>query len=194
MFPRFLAVCSFFCAVAASAQHLGEAQQEVVAREGPPIEENHAKGTAIYRNGPWKIDVTYANGIAKQVTVTKLDSLTEDEIQSILAKNADGATWRELQINGDTRIWQRSDLATARCARIKPRSVELRDSPLSRGAACRACSDDGRREPCGVRSVRRQVPAVSMPSSQAQRLVVAPLLPDNAPARPPLRRRSKTTS
>ena len=92
VFPRFLALCSFFCAVAASAQNLGETQQAIVARHGAPIEENHAKGTAVYRRGPWKIDVTYADGVAKQLKVTKLNSLTEEEIHSVLATNADGAT------------------------------------------------------------------------------------------------------
>ena len=134
MFPRFLILLLGLIS-AASAQHLGDSQEEIVAQNGAPIEANHAKETAVYRRGPWKIEIAYANEIAKKLTITKLDPLTDEDIQSILAANAAGATWHELQINGSSRIWQRSDLATARCDRVKPRSIELINSPYPKTQA-----------------------------------------------------------
>jgi restriction system protein len=123
-FP-FLAAISLFFAAAASGQQLGQTKEAIVASNGPAIEENHAKNTAVYRSGPWKIDIVYADGIAKKLTFTQTDSLTDDEIHSILANNANGAVWREIGLSGGTRMWQRSDLATAQCDRIKPHSISM---------------------------------------------------------------------
>lgn len=128
-FP-FLTAISLFIGVAASGQQLGQTKEAIVASNGPAIEENHAKNTAVYRAGRWKFDIAYADGIAKKLTVTKTDSLTDEEIGSVLANNADGAVWREIGLSGATRMWQRSDLATAQCDRIKPRSISMTASPL----------------------------------------------------------------
>ena len=116
--------------IAASGQQLGQTKEAIIARNGPAIEEDHNKNTAIYRSGPWKIDIVYANDIAKKLTVTKTDSLTDGEIRSVLENNAEGAVWHEIGLNGGTRMWQRSDLATAQCDRINPRSISMTASPL----------------------------------------------------------------
>lgn len=128
-FPFLMAV-SLFIVAAASGQQLGQTKEEIAAQNGPASEENHAKNTAVYRSGPWKIDIVYVDGFAKRLTITKTDSLTDDEIRLVLASNADGAVWREIGLSGGTRMWQRSDLATAQCDRIKPRSVSMTASPL----------------------------------------------------------------
>lgn len=132
MFPKILVVLFSLSAAVADAQHLGESRAAIVAQDGPAIEENHAKGTAIYRQGSWKIEIQYSGDVAKTLKVTKLDTLSEDDIQAILEKNSDGARWHELSINGPTRMWQRSDLATARCDRLNPRSIEMRDTPFQK--------------------------------------------------------------
>jgi Restriction endonuclease len=128
-FPFLIAVL-LFASITASGQQLGQTKEAIIARNGPAIEENCAKNTAVYRSGPWKFDVGYVDGIAKKLTVTKTDSLTDDEIHSVLANNADEAVWREIILSGETRMWQRSDLATAQCDRIKPRSISMSAPPL----------------------------------------------------------------
>jgi restriction system protein len=128
-FPFLMAV-SLLMVAAASAQQLGQSKEAIVALNGPAIEENHTKNTAVYRTGRWKFEITYVDGIAKKLTVTKIDSLTDEEIHSVLMSNAEGAIWREIELSGETRMWQRSDLATAQCDRIKPRSIRMTASPL----------------------------------------------------------------
>ena len=83
-------------------------------RETVPPSKNHSKNTAVYRIGRWKFEIVYADGVAKKLTVTKIDSMTDEEIHSVLMANAEGAAWREIELSGETRMWQRSDLATAR--------------------------------------------------------------------------------
>ncbi len=135
MFPRAVVCACFLIATAVSAQHLGETREAIVARNGPAIEENHSKGTAIYRRGSWKIEVGYTNGIAGMLKVTGLNALSEDAIRAILESNKGGAEWHELSISGPTRRWQRTDLATASCARANPRSVEMVNTPLGQNKA-----------------------------------------------------------
>ncbi|MGI8436762.1 MAG: restriction endonuclease [Chthoniobacterales bacterium] len=114
----------------ALGQRLGQTRQALVAESGAATEENHSKGTAIYRHESLKIEVTYKNDIAQQLVVTALDPLPDDAIRGILQLNTAGGTWKELQSGGPVRVWQRSDLAQARCARFKPRAVTLVDAPF----------------------------------------------------------------
>ena len=113
----------------ASGQQLGQTKETIVAQSGPAIEENHTKNTAVYRNGPWKVEIVYADNIAKKLTVTKIDVLTEDEIRSVLANNTDEQSGANRPSRG-TRMWRRSDFATAQCDRINPRSISMTASPL----------------------------------------------------------------
>jgi restriction endonuclease len=115
--------------VVSPAMQIGQTRDAIVAQHGPAVEENHAMDTAVYRSGLWKVDVSYDQNTAKILTFTKTDPLGEAEIRAILAQNAGGATWHELQISGSIRQWQRSDLATAQSERVRPRSIRLINSP-----------------------------------------------------------------
>src|SRR5438067_1537349 len=102
---------------------LGQTRESIAAQHGAATEENHSKHTAVYRAGPWKVDLEYRNGVACKVTFTRIGQLSEEEIQSILIQNAGGAEWHEMEGPGDKRTWQRTDFATAECDRVKPRSI-----------------------------------------------------------------------
>jgi hypothetical protein len=123
-FPFLIAIL-LFIVTAASAQQLGQTKETILAQNGPPIEENHAKNTAVYRKGPWKVDVTYGDDVAKVLTFTKIDPLTESDIRTILSRNALDGDWRELQMGTTTRHWQGSNFAIAQCDRVNPRSIRL---------------------------------------------------------------------
>ena len=151
-FP-FLTAVLLFIVAAASGQQLGQTKEAIVGQNGPAIEENHAKNTAVYRSGPWKTDIMYGDGIAKKLTVTKTDSLTDEETRSVLANNADGAIWREIGLNGGTRMWQRSDFATAQCERTKPRSISMTASPLRHRSTAPAPPPISGSNPAGSTSV-----------------------------------------
>ncbi|MFN2477016.1 MAG: restriction endonuclease [Chthoniobacterales bacterium] len=122
-------VCLLFAA-SASAIQVGQTRDAIVTQYGSPVEENHAKNTAIYRQGPWKVDVTYKDDSVLMLTFTKVDPLTEAEITSILAQNADVAPWQELNMGTTTRHWQGRDVATAQTDRINPRSIRVVDTPF----------------------------------------------------------------
>jgi HJR/Mrr/RecB family endonuclease len=115
----------FFClsALAAGAMELGQSRDSITVQHGPATEENHSKNTAVYRAGPWKVDLEYRDDTACKLTFTRIGQLSEEEIQSILNQNAGGAEWRELEGIGPKRNWQRTDFATAECDRLKPRSI-----------------------------------------------------------------------
>ena len=107
-----------------------------MAQHGRATEENRSRKTAVYRSGPWKVDLEYCDGVACKVTFTRLGQLREEEIQAILIQNAGGATWRELPESGPQRIWQRDDFAQAECNRVKPRAITFRQAlPENEGAA-----------------------------------------------------------
>jgi hypothetical protein len=120
-------------AMAAAAMELGQTKDAILAQHGPATEENHSKNTAVYRTGPWKVDVEYREGIACKLTFTRLGQLSEVEIQSILTQNAGGAEWREMETNSPKRSWQRTDFAAAECARVNPRSMTLMQAPPGAG-------------------------------------------------------------
>ncbi len=108
---------------------LGQTKDAILAQHGPATEENHSKNTAVYRGGPWKVDLQYRDGVACQLTFTKIGQLTEGEIQSILTQNAGGADWREMETSGLRRNWQRTDFAAAECDRVSPRAITFVQAP-----------------------------------------------------------------
>jgi HJR/Mrr/RecB family endonuclease len=108
---------------------LGQTKDAIRAQHGAATEENHRKNTAVYRSGPWKVDIEFCDEVACRVTFTRLGQLSEDEIQSILTQNVGGETWRELEAPGPKRSWQRSDFAAAECERLKPRSITFVQAP-----------------------------------------------------------------
>jgi restriction system protein len=108
---------------------LGQTRDAILAQHGPATEENHSKNTAVYRTGPWKVDVEYRGGIVCKLIFARIGQLSEVEIQSILTQNAGGAEWRELEANSPKRSWQRTDFAAAECDRVKPHSLTLMQAP-----------------------------------------------------------------
>ena len=114
---------------------LGQTKDSILAQHGKATEENRSRNTAVYRSGPWKVDLEYCNGVACKVTFTRLGQLSEEEIQSILTQNAGGATWRELPESGTQRVWQRDDFAQAECNRVKPRAITFAQAPPEDEAA-----------------------------------------------------------
>jgi hypothetical protein len=126
MFSRYFAATLWiFCAVSASAQRLGQTKDEVIAESGPASEENHSKGTAVYRHKWLKIEVTYDNGVARKLVCTSLDPLNDDVIGGILKLNAGGGSWHEMNVSGSTRFWQGPNFAQAKCDRVRPRVLTL---------------------------------------------------------------------
>lgn len=120
----------------ASAQRVGQTREAIIAELGQAAEEDHGKGTAVYRRAGFKIDISYKGATASKVFVTALDSLTEEGIAAILAAHGSSGAWKELQISGSSRIWQGSDLATASCDRLKPRGITFNagSNPAPRSA------------------------------------------------------------
>ena len=114
---------------------LGQTRDAIIAQHGQATEENHSKNTAVYRAAPWKVDVQYRDGIACRLTFSKIGSLTEAEIQSILAQNAGGSEWQEMETSNPKRTWQRTDFATAECDRTKPASITFMQIPAGHDVA-----------------------------------------------------------
>ena len=140
---------------------LGETRDSIVAQHGRATEENHSRNTAVYRSGPWKVDIEFRGDIAWQLTFTRLGQLSEEEIQSILDQNAGGKQWRELESPGAKRSWERSDLATAECDREKPRSIIFRESPpLPEQSANNEPSLLAKEEPSPTETKTAETPAV----------------------------------
>lgn len=128
--PLLLVLCLFGIAEAFAIQ-VGQTRDSVVAQYGAPAEANHGKGTAIYRQGLWKVDVTYGDDASiKQLIFTKTDPLSEQEITSLLAQNTEGAPWREANIGGPTRLFQGQGGAMARCDRQNPRILQVNRGPF----------------------------------------------------------------
>lgn len=164
----------------AAAIQVGESREQIAAKHGLPVEANHAKDTAIYRQGPWKIDVAYKNGVAWQLIFTKTDALTEAEISAILSQNCDVGPWHELKIATRTRHWQGSGAAMAQYDPGKPRSLIIFDSPLraqKKNAAPGASSF-----PVMASLLQSSTPTVPPPSPIACTRDAAAV----APAQPPL--------
>jgi hypothetical protein len=130
---RIIRRVSIFClfALTAGAMELGQTRDSIMAQHGAAAEENHSKNTAVYRSGPWKVDLQYREGVACKLTFTRIGELSEEEIQSILTQNAAGTDWRELEATGNKRGWQRADFATAECDRVKPRAITFAQAPPS---------------------------------------------------------------
>jgi len=129
---------------------LGQTKESIVAQHGPATEENHSKNTAVYRSGPWKVDLQYRDGIACRLTFSKIGRLTEAEIQSILAQNAAGAEWKELESNEAKRTWQRTDFAAAECDRVNPASITFIQAPTGSEASSKPALAENSPTPDGT--------------------------------------------
>lgn len=132
-----LAVSLLLCffSLAARAMELGQTRDAIIAQHGQATEENHSKNTAVYRAAPWKVDVQYRDSIACRLTFSKIGWLTEAEIQSILAQNAGGSEWQEMETSNPKRTWQRTDFAMAECDRTKPASITFMQVPAGHDVA-----------------------------------------------------------
>ena len=128
---RVALVSAFLCLIAlgSRAMELGQTKDSILAQHGSATEENHSKNTAVYRAGAWKVDLEYRDNVACKLTFTRIGQLSEAEIQSVLTQNTSGAEWHEVATEGPRRGWQRTDLATAECDRVNPRSITFVQAP-----------------------------------------------------------------
>ena len=155
------------CATA-SAQQVGQTREAIIAENGQATEENRSNGTAVYRRAGLKVDVSYKGNAASKVVVTALDTLNGEGIATILAAHGSSGTWKELQISGSSRIWQASDLATATCDRVKPRSVTFNAGIKPAAAAPRVTAQVPHFTPPPVVWTGNAAPSVPATTPQAQ--------------------------
>lgn len=147
---------------------LGQTKDAILAQHGPATEENHSKNTAVYRAGPWKVDIEYREGVACKLTFTRIGQLSEEEIQSILTQNAGGGEWREVETNTAKRSWQRTDFAGAECDRLKPRSVTLLQAPPAQEPSATPVLVEGQPSPVPAESSTPAAYAIEQPAALPQ--------------------------
>jgi hypothetical protein len=105
--PLFLVV-TMACAQA----RVGEALPELVSRYGDPLPKSDEKpppnqvgSMEVFQRNGFQIDVTLLDGVSAQESFKKLngDSLSSQEIQTLLADNAQGRAWQAPhKVNGQT--------------------------------------------------------------------------------------------
>lgn len=101
---------SQFCA---QAIELGDTRQEIEARYDTAPLGDHQKGTATYWWDVWRLDIQYTGDVALSLVYTKLDPVSDQEIQNILGQNG-GAAWHATGlVGGRATQWARTDGATA---------------------------------------------------------------------------------
>jgi hypothetical protein len=105
--PLFLAV-TMACAQA----RLGEGLPQLVSRYGDPLPKSDEKpptnqvgSMEVFQRNGFQIDVTLLDGVSVQESFKKLngDSFTSQEIEALLAINAQGRAWQAPhKVNGQT--------------------------------------------------------------------------------------------
>lgn len=106
---------------------LGETEQELVARFGPPVSRarevtlTQSKiiefgSKLIFRQGDWTIESVMIEGRCAREEYWKAGEWTEDQFVTVLTSNAQGEKWTDLSkamTKGLMREWHRGDGATA---------------------------------------------------------------------------------
>ena len=115
----------FTVAITAPAwARLGETEDALVARYGPPLSEFDQKGEegkipmvklTFQKNG-FEIEASVAGGLSVQETFKKVngDVLTTEEARYLLNANAQGFGWEAPQTTGEVKRWTRDDGAVAK--------------------------------------------------------------------------------
>jgi len=108
----------------ASALQLGETREQLVARHGPPSDEDHARNLAMYFWDGWSATLEFHGATVGKIIYRRDWYLQEAEIASLLEANGGAAHWSE--ISGPTdknRLWARDDGAAASCSRFRPLTI-----------------------------------------------------------------------
>lgn len=105
---------------------LGETEKELVARFGQPISRSKhaisAQGKTwelgpklTFKQEEWQITSELVDGRVVRANYQKRGEWTPEQIQTVLAANAQGATWIETSKGGGkySRTWKRTDGAVA---------------------------------------------------------------------------------
>jgi hypothetical protein len=114
-----LPMCSF--------GRLGETEQELVARFGPPVSRvaevatAHGRGAQFgsrlsFRQGEWSIECTLIEGRSAKEVCGKEGDWTGDQVDTVLHASAQGKRWTEMSPEITKRVsrkWRRSDGAVA---------------------------------------------------------------------------------
>jgi hypothetical protein len=105
---------SLFLAVVMTAAQarVGEALPELVSRYGDPLPKSDEKpppnmvgSLEVFQKNGFQIDVTLLDGVSAQESFKKLngDSFSSEEIETLLADNAQGRAWQAPhKVNGQT--------------------------------------------------------------------------------------------
>jgi len=114
-FITFLWVVCFPLAYHASAIELGDTRAQIEALHDTAPLGDRPKGIAIYRWDLWKLEIQYDHDVVWSLTYTKLDPMSDSEIESILDQNGGLANWHSSNVVRN-RVWEwtRTDGATAK--------------------------------------------------------------------------------
>lgn len=106
---------------------LGETEQELTARFGPPSVRAaekivaqgklHEIGTRlVFRDGDWHIESVVIDGRSSRESYTKVGDWTDDQLATVLNSNSQGGKWTETSKSTMKKVhreWRRNDGATA---------------------------------------------------------------------------------
>lgn len=106
---------------------LGETEQELVARFGPPIsklnESTLTQGKVVefgskigFRQGEWTIESVLIEGRCAKEVYSKVGDWTDDQIRAVLTSNSQGEGWADVSKDSTkwlVREWHRTDGAVA---------------------------------------------------------------------------------
>ena len=93
---------------------LGDSRVEIEARYDTAPVGDRPKGIAIYRWDLWKLEIQYTEDVAHTFIYSKLDPMTDAEINNLLAQNGGITHWHPTgSVDGRAVSWARSDGATA---------------------------------------------------------------------------------
>jgi hypothetical protein len=107
--------------------HLGDTEQQLIARFGPPLSRGHdltlTQGKVIefgsklsFRQGDWAIECIVIDSRCARVTYSKPGEWSEDQLVAVLTSNAQGGQWTDNSkemVKKLARDWRRSDGAVA---------------------------------------------------------------------------------
>ncbi|MGB8353426.1 MAG: restriction endonuclease [Chthoniobacteraceae bacterium] len=93
---------------------LGDTRVEVEARYDTAPVGDRPKGIAIYRWDLWRLEIQYTEEVAHTLIYSKLDPMTDAEIDNLLAQNGGMTHWHPAaSVDGRAIAWTRSDGASA---------------------------------------------------------------------------------
>jgi hypothetical protein len=171
----------FALAESARALQLGETREQLVARHGPPSDEDHGRNLATYFWDGWSAQLEFRGGVVNRITYKRDWYLRDEEIASLLGANGGPARWAELTEPGDkNRLWARDDGAAASCTAVRPLNMVFESGPTVGGVPTTP------KAPAPAISVPPPSPAADPLEQLAAALesAPAPSIPSTGPAPP----------